>query len=578
MIPEEIGFSTEAIILEVSDKIADFENIHKDKISSVHSAWNQYKGKPSEQKKRETDGLANTFVYESPRIVDSLTTTQFRMMMAADPPFEIRSQRGDIPEDVLYRLSAFDEKKLEWIQYPKNLFRALKSCNLMGTVIVEQPFLQGPIVGGTPTWEATGFIPRPLNQIFFAPNALDIELADYIGTLDLVTNFRLHKLMLSDTNQEGWIHSGIMAAIDEDLDGIPAEVRTRLTSAGYRDFKGIKELAVYRGPLESQNSFEEWSVGLVNRRHLVKFHKPVLPERNFRVAYSSWVEQEPFGYGIKDYDLLQRMMNANRNRLFDYITMMLYGMFKVDRFAGLDVREARLRPWHFLFMDNINGMEQMRPDPSAIPHGINLEAMLKEEMRSRNFVTKNMQSVETDITATEVNVLMDESMRKIGVDTQLLAEPLLRQPLYYSHSMDELFIDRQIWIAATGSAPVSISPEDMAHKIDYKIKIVTDKDFRPNKLRRLIEFLQLLTSVRNDLPEEARAIILPIIQQGARLLDVDPRLMRSSPPPQQNLGDALGRAFQAQNARLALLNKEAGMFGQPSPLMGSPETPLPQFR
>ena len=575
MTPEEIGTTADEIIAEVSSKIEEFESQHQDKLLRTGAAWDMYKGVPGAAHRREADGLANTFVYESPRIVDALTTTQYRMMMSQAPFWEARGQTGNVSDDILYRNSALLERQLEWVQYRKNLYRALKSANLMGTVVVEQPWLQGPMVDGSPTWEAAGFIPRPINQVFFAANAVDMESADYIGTIDIVTNYRLLQFAESDPQQTAWSIAGLYDAMQDPNEKLPQAVMNRLTSARSISIKGIKTMETYYGPLECAQGGGEWVVGLVNRRHLVRLHRPPIPERPLRVAYASWIEQEPYGLGIKDSELLQKMLNSNRNRVFDLITFGLYSMFKLDRYAGLDLREARIRPWNFLIMDNIQGIEPMRPDMNAAQFGIKLEEMLKEEFQSRTGAAKNLQAITTDVTATEVNVVMDNATRKIGVDAEIMAEPLCRQPLYYMHKMNQLFVDQPIWIAATGErGPMMVSPSDVAHNLDFKVKIVTDKDFRPNRLRRLIELIQILTSVRNDIPA---LNLLPLIAEAVRLHDVNPALVTNPPQSMQQpqMMDLAMQNFERQRARLGLLTKEGGMFGQPAPLAGSQETPLP---
>ena len=256
MNPEELGVTAEEIVDEISSTISDFESIHEGPIDSLRTAWNAYKGIPQDNNRRKQDGLANTFVFETPRIVDALATTRYRMIMANSPPFDLRSQAGNIPEEVLFKLTSLYDRQLEWIQYPKNLYRALKSCELIGTTVIEQPWIQGPMVGGSPTWESAGFVPRPLNQMFFSPNAIDIENADYVGTLDILTNYGLAKLAKGDPNGDAWIAKGIFDAIDENTDMIPKSVSTRLMSSGYRDIKGFKELAIYYGPLECIGDYD----------------------------------------------------------------------------------------------------------------------------------------------------------------------------------------------------------------------------------------------------------------------------------------------------------------------------------
>ena len=139
--------------------------------------------------------------------------------------------------------------------------------------------------------------------------------------------------------------------------------------------------------------------------------------------------------------------------------------------------------------------------------------------------------------------------------------------------MNKLLLDRPIWLAATGEqGPMMASPEDIAHQIDFEIKITTDKDFRPNMLRRIIEFIQIATSVRNDLQ---RPINLdPWFEKVAKLSDIDPKRIYLPPPKAPTIMDLAMENFNKQQSRLGLLNKEAGLFGTPPPLAGEPINPL----
>src|SRR4029077_15430440 len=56
--------------------------------------------------------------------------------------------------------------------------------------------------------------------------------------------------------------------------------------------------------------------------------------------------------------------------------------------------------------------------------------------------------------------------------------------------------------------------------IEPYVRIVTDKDFRPERVRRMIEALQTITSVRNQLPGDVNVQIMPLVDEIMHALNV----------------------------------------------------------
>src|SRR3990167_1336981 len=529
--PSDFGFNEEAVVKEINDKIVSFEEKHVRFVQSVQRFWKLYKGdrpRPQPYFDAPYEGVKNSFVYETPRAVDALATTRYRLLMNDDVPWEVLAQRGDIPEDALYKISALHQFQEERVQYKRFLRKTLTSLDLIGTVIIEQPWVQWPTNQAEPIWEATGFIPRPISQIFFAPNAMTIDQADYIGTMDVVNKYRLMQLLNSDPNQEAWLSDGIQNAINDNEDEkMPEAVKHRLLDSGYRDFKGNKELDIYYGPLDSQNSYEEWVVGLVNRKHLVRFHKAPLPMRPFLVAHTTEIEQEPWAMGVGGKgEYLQQMLNVNRDRIFNLIVFGLFSMMKMSRDAGIKTSDLRIKPFNVIPVDNINGLEPLRPDLNATNYGIRMEEMLKDEFQGVTGATKNLQAGVSDVTATESALATDSAIRHISVDTEIMAEVLIRERRIFCHQMNLKFLDRPIWTNIVGAngkyTPIRIDPRDIQYDVDFKVKISTDKDFRPQMLRRMIEFLQVITSIKQQLPPELNLNLKPFIELIARLSKINP--------------------------------------------------------
>ena len=127
---------------------------------------------------------------------------------------------------------------------------------------------------------------------------------------------------------------------------------------------------------------------------------------------------------------------------------------------------------------------------------------------------------------------MDSGMRKVAVDTEIIADIVLRDYLYYSHVQNRMFADKPYYYSMVGtngkSQPVRMMPDQLQKELDFRIKISTDKDFRPQMSRRLIEFLQTITSVKQMLPPDLQMNLKPYIEMFTRLAGIDPR--RVFPP------------------------------------------------
>ena len=551
--PETLGLDTQKTIREVVQTVEAYESENSERLSAIDRYWRIYKG--NREKARplygETpfEGVSNSFVYESPRAVDSLSTTRYRLIMSHDPPFEPVSVRGDMDEGALYRQSALYSYQMEKVKYPRYLRKALTSLELIGNSAVEMNWMQFPMGWPSPIFEATSFTPRPLSQIFFSSNAVSFDMADKKGSIDLVTNAYLHRSMAGDPNQEAWIHSGIQEVLRDaqDESKVPQTVRNRMTNAGQKDFKGLKELILYHGPLEDQGVYDPFTIGIVNRSYLVRFHFQILPWSPLLFAFTNEIEQEAWALGVGPKgEHLQRMMNANRDRIFNVILFSLFQMMKMSRYAGIRQSDLRIKPFNIIPMDDIKGLDPLKVDVHAANYGILMEEKMKEEFQSYTAATKNIQAITTSVTATEATLVMDSAQRRISVDTEIIADIFLRDYLYYSHKMNQLFLDRPIWLNITGPGGLPASfrmmPDEAARDIDFKLKISTDKDFRPNMSRRIIEFLQAITSVRQQLPPDLQLNLKPYIEMFTRLAGIDPRTVFQLPPvPMQQAMQGLAR-------------------------------------
>jgi hypothetical protein len=136
--------------------------------------------------------------------------------------------------------------------------------------------------------------------------------------------------------------------------------------------------------------------------------------------------------------------------------------------------------------------------------------------------TNNLQAVDSSATATEASLTQNEAVRRIAVMAEVVAEEFVREYIDTSIKNNAQLLDKPLWVNMTGeSMPLIVRPQDLRKEIGVEAKITTDKDFRPERTRRMIEFLSTLTSIRQQIPADVD--ILPIITELARSMGVNPK-------------------------------------------------------
>jgi hypothetical protein len=536
------------------------------------------------------DGFANPQVTETTRATEAIATFLHRALTSAQPNFQLLSHNPNVSEESLWK----SETVLDWQQrstfYNRKLLKSLRSCTLMGTVAVEEPW-----VTNMPYYQATDFIPRSLLQIAFDPLAIDMATSGWHASIDFVTEDMLRNL--AEKMPDVWDPKAIEDTISsaKQYGNMTPEVIARLAAAGYYSFTGgpttanvshIFYLVTYYGPLNDNPlpDGKEWVVSVVNDLHVIRAHESPYKRRPFVFAHLNEFELEPYGYGIgRVAESLQPEINSNRGRMHDTITFSLFNMWIASRMANIKTSQLKIKPWGVVETDDAEGLKPIRPQLEGVNYGIQLENILKQEFRATTGASDNLQALVTEATATESSIAQTEAVRRLSVMAEIIAEPLLREHLSKCIENNNTFLDQPFWVANTGSPnqPVRVFPSDMAQDAQVVVKVVNDKDFRPQRNKDLLQFIQVVSSIRSQINPQTIGLLMPFIQEFARGVQVDPNsivksLMAAAPqgsggagqppqgPPQQ--GGALDQA--ASGMQIAeQMRSQAGGLGQASAQM-----------
>lgn len=483
----------------------------------------------------DLSGFANPQLTETLRATEAIATFFYRAMTSAQPNFQFITSNPYVSEEDLW----VAEQVVAWqqtaTQYRRKLLKACRSVALFGTVGIEQPW-----VVNMPYFESTDFLPRSLLQMAFDPLSFDIGLSSWHAVIDYVTSDQLRALgrKMPDVWDQDAIDKAVVSG--QDTKTISPEIQSRMTTAGYNTYSGyskpsnLMQLVTYYGLLKNDDSGQEWCVATVNDNVTVKFHANVYKRRPIAFGHLTEFELEPYAYGVgRIAEQTQPEMNSNRGRMHDTITFSLFNQWLVNRAANLKTSQMKIKPWQAVEVDGDPDtmIKALRPQLEGVNFGMQLENMMKQEFRGATGATDNLQALVTQASATESSIAQTEAVRRLSVQAEIFSEPMLREHVSKMHENNLTFLDKAFSIAATGIYDnIKVYPADLATDVEVQTKIVTDKDFRPQRNKDLLQFLQVVTSIRSQNPQLGQVNLQPFVEEFARSVGMNPKTVWQAVP------------------------------------------------
>lgn len=538
--PEMKGDSyskADKVLNEIVGKLEDFENGMASFMQSVGEWGDLYKIRKPVKRER---AFSNPRLTEFFRACNALSTLLYRMMTAKDPYYSMFPVDMDADYAGLDVLNAVFRTQLKYGKHKPNLLKACSYLVPFGTVIVQEDYR---IIGVSPFGRripTTVFIPRVMDQVCFDRSTTDIDEADWISTSDITSSHALMRLAEeSKLIGTSWNAKALEVASNEPTSA--STVNDRVISRLSRDvlsgdesgFAKKKELVMYYGKLDCLNDGVEYVVAAVNRRHLVRFHANRFQhgKRQFRIA--KWIDfDNPLGIGLGQIlSPLHRSMDSNRQRTQDNIAMAAMNMWKRKKNSVSDDNLV-IRPLNVVDVEEDGDITALSVPVDGALAALKLEEILKQEFRAASGATDTLQALITDATASEVSLAQNEAMRNISVKAEQIAEPLVREHLEILHWNNVQNIKEPFNVNKAGLSH-RIYPADLQVDLDFETRVTTDKDFKPQRLEKLIQLVTTLTSTKSQHPDQIQISILPLVKEIAYMLDVNPQdvIMRPGSAP-----------------------------------------------
>ena len=478
--------------------------------------------------------LFNSKSGETHRAVETQATFWFNQLTSADPFYYFQGEGMDqygreVSEVELQAVEATIRKQLQYIRFTEKLMRGLRSLSLFGTMIMECPWTSFPYGDGEKTFEGTDLILRPLLTTGFNPFVFDLDQSEFIFTIDFPTVWMLRNW--ARNSKKDWnlgeIEKIVLEHGSENSAGASktstySRVLTRKQRAGYQVIDNNNwEFIKYHGRIDMSDPEVEsfisqywesegrqddpgncdFSAGVLNEAGVVNFHATPFKTWHhlFKIAHSKLLELEPLGYGVgKIGRKRQKELDALESRTNDLTMFNVLPMWKIGKYAGVDVSKLTIKPWNFVELENIDQLEPIKANIEALPYSLNMQEIWKQDFRASNHAVDSMQGITNKSSATGQVIAQNESARVGNVMAKIIADSFLREFLQTCHTNNTYLMDNGFWVKAMGSPkPFYVNKDNLPLNVGVFIKLTTDRDSRPEVIQNVIQAMQIFTSIRN---------------------------------------------------------------------------------
>lgn len=514
--------------------------------------------------------LFNSKSGETHRAIETLTAKEF-MALVANPDWFYAEGEGvdqfgrEVSEMEIQAVEQTLRKQLQKIRFEEKLERGIRSKKTFGTLIAECPWVSFPYGDGEKSFEGTDFVPRSLLTTGFNPFVYDLDQSDYLFTIDFPTITMLRNW--AKNNKKDWNVAGVEKIYNDNKDGkgssvqgvskttVYSRVVQRKQRAGYTVLENnIWELLTYHGRIDTDNdavnrywesegrqddpSLCDFTCGVMQEEGTVRFH--ATPFRSwhhlFKTSHEKLFELEPLGYGAaKIGRKRQRELDALESRTNDLIMFNVLPMWKIGKYAGVDVSKLTIKPWSFIELENIDQLQPIQANVNALPYSLNMQNIWKEDFRTMTGATGTLQGSGGNTgSATGDVIIQNESSSAAQVRSKITAQVFLRDLLETMHVNNTYLMDNGFWIKTMMTPrPFYVNKDNLPTNVGFLLKLAADDSGKQVEIQSVMQALQMATSFRNS--PTALNVIEPLWQKLFRLLGEDTRLLTKPLPMYQQM-------------------------------------------
>jgi hypothetical protein len=246
---------------------------------------------------------------------------------------------------------------------------------------------------------------------------------------------------------------------------------------------------------------------IANRKAILKLEANPFYHGEKPYVFCPYVPQEYEFDGIGAAQIaesLQEELNDTRNQTMDNKTLILMNMWLRDRTSQIKKEDLRVRPNGVIDTNDMNGLRPLSP-PVLSGVGVNIEAVIKDDLRESVAASSNMQGIaQSGIgSATESAAITAAGQGRLDFTAIMYGELVLKKTLMMVQYLNNQFYDHSKLIRIVGPLGMhykKISPKDIEGYKDVVLNISTDGMSSPASQRQ--QYLQLLSIIGPMSPEQ----------------------------------------------------------------------------
>lgn len=511
---------------EILEKVRNFQKDHAEYFKNTNDWYKMYRCQPDIRRV----GKSNTFIPEIFTEIEALATAVFEMIFsdASDASFfDVYPQGYDDATKAFLTKSVLSDQ-FETIEFQRKLM----------------PFIRGLIRDGYAAVE----IPWRLEYGWIKRNGMLIRIPKYdcfdfqyirpdqFSFSEGSNEWRCRTSIVPFSKAKRMERYGIWQNVDKAIaNNSPysetEKIRREIQKLPTESSEKMLKYHEYFGYLESEPEDFKWHMIVADNGTVLR-DAEIIPYDDGEDPYldCKWIEadNEPHGIGVVEINYRQQKeINDRRNYINDNLYAALYNMWKQSTDCGYKSNNGRIiwEAYKVLEMDNLNGLEPLRPPLEGIPYARQLEEIDREAMRRQSGATSTLQGIGQNMTATESQIIQNEATRRLRAIVRSQIGTFLKNVLYKCHERNLQFLDRTRVIRAEGPEGeqlfAAVNNNSISKNPDFRMKLTTDLDFRPFKKKELLEFLQgaAMLAKANGAAFDA----FPIIEQLALAFNMNPR-------------------------------------------------------
>lgn len=490
--------------------------------------------------RKTIESLANTFVPESFAATETLSSLLIDGAFADEPFFVCKFVEPE-QEKAAKRVEQLLDTQLDRIDFKNKVLTILRRCIIDGQSVVYVPwkYEEGLItkrkvdmVSQLDTYGklVTTPVETIAEEVGVTSNSFDIERIDVVDALyDPTVSIKNLKNMLvirsvSFEMLKQMERDGIVEDVDNlknvssketgSEDSIKKEHLQTTRGFGNFDKKDVYVLHDFWGLIpryiidETATDEDELVPGriLTCNGHTIGKMKNPFQHGMLPFIIAKLIAPDDTGVGVSLVGInapSQLELNDTHNQILDHKTLSLFHITLKGNNAGIKRKDMVIKPKAIWEVEgDVNQVKELRPDSAAFAQGVQVEAMVKQDLRHAFGATDSLQGINSGgrKTAFEVNVTASGSTLRTKTMSITFAETFFKPLLKMLFLLDRQYLttDQRIY-DFIGKESIVVTPDDLWNSFEFIPKVMSDAVNRVTQRQLMLQMIDLATKT-GDVP------------------------------------------------------------------------------